>query len=427
MALSNTEMYAILNETYESMGYADPGTNFINDNTITQVGVSSPEFRGEFIDQIMLVLNQRFWRGIFTPGDNFARAFSVDLGTNGWGMLETFQQFLDAATPMWDASKTPADVAFDLVEPVSQKLSRKYYDSPLSGQFKNTINRKDTAKIFTADGMMEFFNNATAIMAASAEYFLMVEIMKEIKNAKDSNDFVLYDNEYHLSDKDSIDDFLATVRGVARDMELPSKIYNAESVLNSSVGSRTYILTNHVVDEYVNVKGRSSAFNLSLTDYGISTLYAPYENELFTDTLAIVLDRRAVILGIRTYMMTNFYVKNALYENFWMSVEGIKGHNRFFSAVVFVGTVSGHSTVIIHNAPADIELVKNTTDTGLHISKGTSIIARGVKNKYLLVNPSADCTLAFFKNGSLVSESTFADGEEEYVSLEYNYDYIVVI
>lgn len=427
MALSNTEMYAILNETYESMGYADPGTNFINDNTISQVGVSSPELRGEFIDQIMLVLNQRFWRGIFTPGDNFARAFSIDLGTNGWGMLETFQQFLDAATPMWDASKTPADVASDLVEPVSQKLSRKYYDSPLSAQFKNTINRKDTAKIFTADGMTEFFNNATAIMAASAEYFLMVEIMKEIKHAKDSNDFVLYDNEYHLSDKDSIDDFLATVRGVARDMELPSKIYNAESVLNSSVGSRTYILTNHVVDEYVNVKGRSSAFNLSLTDYGISTLYAPYENELFTDTLAIVLDRRAVILGIRTYMMTNFYVKNALYENFWMSVEGIKGHNRFFSAVVFVGTVSGHSTVIIHNATADIELVKNTTDNGSYISKNTSTIVRGIKNQYLLVNASADCKLAFFKNGSLVSESTFADGEEEYVSLEDNYDYIVIV
>ena len=427
MALSNTEMYAILNETYESMGYADPGTNFINDNTISQVGVSSPELRGEFIDQIMLVLNQRFWRGIFTPGDNFARAFSIDLGTNGWGMLETFQQFLDAATPMWDASKTPADVASDLVEPVSQKLSRKYYDSPLSAQFKNTINRKDTAKIFTADGMTEFFNNATAIMAASAEYFLMVEIMKEIKYAKDSNDFVIYDNEYHLSDKDSIDDFLATVRGVARDMELPSKIYNAESVLNSSVGSRTYILTNHVVDEYVNVKSRSSAFNLSLTDYGISTLYAPYENELFTDTLAIVLDRRAVILGIRTYMMTNFYVKNALYENFWMSVEGIKGHNRFFSAVVFVGTVSGHSTVIIHNATADIELVKNTTDNGSHISKGTSTIVRGIKNQYLLVNASADCKLAFFKNGSLVSESIIADGEEEYVSLEDNYDYIVVI
>lgn len=427
MALTNTEMYAILNETYESMGYADPGTNFINDKTISQVGVSSPELRGEFIDQIMLVLNQRFWRGIFTPGDNFARAFSIDLGTNGWGMLETFQQFLDAATPMWDSSKSPADVATDLVEPVSQKLSRKYYDSPLSAQFKNTINRKDTAKIFTADGMTEFFNNATAIMAASAEYFLMVEIMKEIKHAKDSNDFVIYDNEYHLSDKDSIDDFLATVRGVARDMELPSKIYNAESVLNSSVGSRTYILTNHVVDEYVNVKGRSSAFNLSLTDYGISTLYAPYENELFTDTLAIVLDRRAVILGIRTYMMTNFYVKNALYENFWMSVEGIKGHNRFFSAVVFVGTVSGHSTVIIHNATADIELVKNTTDNGSYISKNTSTIVRGIKNQYLLVNASADCKLALFKNGSLVSESTFADGEEEYVSLEDNYDYIVIV
>lgn len=424
--MTTTEMYEILNETYESMGYADPGTNFINDDTISKVGVSSPELRGGFIDQIMLVLNQRFWRGIFTPGDNFARAFSVDLGTNGWGMLETFQQFLDAATPMWDSSKNPSDVATDLVAPVAQKLSRKYYDSPLSAQFKNTINRKDTAKIFTADGMMEFIDNATAIMTASAEYFLMAEIMKEIKNAKDSNDFVIYDNEYHLSDKDSVDDFLATVRGVARDMELPSKIYNAESVLNSSVGSRTYILTNHVVDEYVNVKGRSSAFNLSLTDYDISTLYAPYENELFEDTLAIVLDRRAVIMGIRTYMMTNFYVKNALYENFWMSVEGIKGHNRFFSAVIFRGTVANHNTVIIRNASSDVQVLNDGENSGINIPKGTTIF-RGIKGKGLHVVASAEGYVYLYKNGQQVKTIHYVKGNAYNYTLEKNYDYIVIV
>lgn len=427
--MTNTEMYEILNETYESMGYADPGDNYITDETISKVGVSSPEFRSKFIDQLMLVINQRFWRGIFTPGDNFARAFSVDLGSNGWGMLETFQQFLDVATPMWDSSKSSTDIANDLVTPVSQKLSRKYYDSPLSGQFKNTINRRETAKIFTAEGMTEFIDNATAILSASAEYFLMTEIMKEIKNAKDSNDFVIYDNEFHLEDKDSIDDFLATVRGVARDMELPAKIYNAESVLNSSVGSRTYILTNHVVDEYVNVKGRSSAFNLNLTDYDVDTLYAPYENELFDEVLAIVLDRRAVIMGIRTYMMTNFYIKNTLYENFWLSVEGIKGHNRFFSAVVFVGTVANHNTVIIHNAPADVYVYNSGEEpsSGVYVSKGTSKILRGIKSKYLLVDISADGSILFYKNGNLVGETQLQNGDSDSYTLEDNYDYIVIV
>lgn len=427
--MTTTEMYAILNETYESMGYAEPGDNYITDQTISKVGVSSPEFRSKFIDQLMLVINQRFWRGIFTPGDNFARAFSVDLGSNGWGMLETFQQFLDVATPMWDSSKSSTDIANDLVTPVSQKLSRKYYDSPLSGQFKNTINRRETAKIFTAEGMTEFIDNATAILSASAEYFLMSEIMKEIKNAKDSNDFVIYDNEFHLEDKDTIDDFLATVRGVARDMELPAKIYNAESVLNSSVGSRTYILTNHVVDEYVNVKGRSSAFNLNLTDYDVDTLYAPYENELFDEVLAVVLDRRAVIMGIRTYMMTNFYIKNTLYENFWLSVEGIKGHNRFFSAVVFVGTVANHNTVIIHGAPADVYVYNNGEEpsSGVYVSKGTSKILRGIKNKYLLVDISADGAILFYKNGNLVRETQLQNGDSDSYALEDNYDYIVIV
>lgn len=427
--MNPTEIYALLNSIYEDMGYAQPGTNYINDETIESVGVTSPEFRSKFIDQLMLVLNQRFWRGVFTPGDNFARAFSVDLGSNGWGMLDTFQQFLDAATPMWDESKKPSDVATDLVTPVSQKISRKYYDSPLSAQFKNTIDRRNTAKIFTAEGMGEFISNATAILSASAEYFLMTEIMKEIKNAKDSLDFVIYDNIYHLSDKDSVDDFLATVRGVARDMELPSKIYNAESVLNSSVGSRTYILTNHVVNEYVNVKGLASAFNLSLADFNITTLFAPYENELFEDTLAVVLDRRAVIMGIRTYMLTNFYVKNALYENFWMSVDGIKGHNRFFSAVIFNGTIANHNTIIIHNASADVHIHNNDEQprSGIYISKETSVNVRGAKGKYLYVEASAEGYIYWFKNGNLVVETHFVDGDTDSYLLEDNYDYIVIV
>lgn len=426
--MTTEEMYSILNETYESMGYADPGTNFINDSTINQVGVSSPELRSQFIDQIMLVLNQRFWRGIFTPGDNFARAFSVDIGSNGWGMLETFQQFLDAATPMWDSSKNPSDVASDLVTPVSQKLSRKYYDSPLSAQFKNTINRRNTAKIFTADGMMEFINNATSILSASAEYFLMIEITKEIRNAKDSNDFVIYNNQYHLHDKESVDDFLAAVRGVARDMELPSTIYNAESVLNSSVGSKTYILTNHIVDEYVNVKGRSSAFNLSLTEYNIDTLYAPYENELFNDVLAVVLDRRAVIMGIRTYMLTNFYVKNALFENFWMSVEGIKGHNRFFSAVIFTGTIENYTTQIFNftGSPININVYGKESETmATHTSK---VLKLPIDSTIVIPSSfSTARTIVGFKGGIPVKFYQSTPNTTSTFTVDNSYDYILAI
>lgn len=349
MALTNTEMYQILNETYESMGMAETGANYITDETLPNIGVTSPELRGDFIDQLMLVLNQRFWRGIFTPSDNFARAFTVDLGSNGWGMLDTFQQFIDGSTPMWDNTKTPADIANDLVTPVSQKLSRKYYDTPMSIQFKNTINRRETAKIFTIEGMRQFIDNATAILASSAEVFLMNEIINEIKTAKENGDFVIYDKEFNLSDKDNINEFLACVRGVAKDMTIPSTLYNAESVLNNTTGSKTYIITNHIVNERINVLGRANSFNLSLSEYDIDTLYAPSENNLFDDILAIVLDRRAIIMGIRTYMMENFFVKNTLWENYWLSIEGIKGHNRFFSAVIFKGGVTKNSIFVYNN------------------------------------------------------------------------------
>lgn len=332
--MTEQEIYNTLNTIYEDMGYADKGSNFINADTITEIGVTSPNLRSEFIDQIMLVLNQRFWRGIFTPDDNFARAFSVDLGENGWGMLETFQHFLEASTPMWQEENSDT-VATDLVTPVSQKLSRKYYDSPLSAQFKNTIDRRNSAKIFTPEGMREFIDNATAILSASAEYFLMNEILNEIKNAIDSNDFTTYYRPLSTDSRAQILDTLSVIRGIAKDMTLPSKLYNAEGVLNSVIGSKVYIITNHLINERINVMGLAENYHVDLSDFNISTLFAPSEHPLFEDINFVILDRRAVIMGIRTYMLTNFYVKNTLWENFWMSVEGIKGHNRFFSAIAF--------------------------------------------------------------------------------------------
>lgn len=356
--MTDIEIYGILNTIYEDMGYADRGANFINEDTITEIGVTSPNLRSEFIDQIMLVLNQRFWRGIFTPDANFARAFSVDLGENGWGMLETFQHFLEASTPMWEEEDSNK-IATDLVTPVSQKLSRKYYDSPLSAQFKNTIDRRNSAKIFTAEGMREFIDNATAILSASAEYFLMSEILTEIKSGKDSGDFVEYNKEHSLLTREDILETLADIRGVAKDMTIPSKLYNAESVLNSTNNSRVYILTNHIVNERINVLGLAENYHLDLSEFNISTLFAPFENELFDDTIAVVLDRRAIIMGIRTYMLSNFYVKNTLWENFWMSVEGIKGHNRFFSAVVFKGGVKKVPVVITSDKGNILSFVVN--------------------------------------------------------------------
>ena len=53
--------------------------------------------------------------------------------------------------------------------------------------------------------------------------------------------------------------------------------------------------------------------------------------------LSVVLDRKALPVGIRTWVMRAFDVPNTLWINNWLSIEGVIGMNGFMTGVVFTG------------------------------------------------------------------------------------------
>ena len=351
MALSTQEILDTLNETYEALGWAQQGDNFITEENISTIGVTSPNMRNKFIEQLNICLQNRFWKALFSPDENDMRKFTVDIGKNGWGLLDTYQKFLAGAVPMWDDSKDSSDIATDLVTKVSQELQRKYYTDKMQIQFKQTVDRRETEKLFTMEAMSQFINNQLGVLTNSLEYWLMTEIIGVFRDGIIKGDFNSIDG-FSLADKDGVNNFVWQLRAIAKDMEMPSTLYNKDGTLISNKDAQTFIVTNHFVDERVKVYGNASNFNMGEADINIEKLFVPYEKfseavygdnntpNPLTYVLSIVLDRRAIMFGIRTYMMTHFRVANTLWENYWLSLEGIKGYNTFFNCVVFKGSIN---------------------------------------------------------------------------------------
>lgn len=340
MALTNEQILQILNETYESLGWAQSGANKITEENISKIGVLSPNMVNQFMEQLNVVLENRFWKSIFEANDNAMRSFAVDIGKNGWGILDTFQEFIAGSTPMWDESFTDTDRATDLVTPVAQKIKKKYHTSPMQIQFKNTINRRETDKVFTMAGAQTFINNVLGLMTASFEYWLLTEIATLLKDVVTNGEFV-EKTGYSLVDKDNIKKFVWHMRAMAKDMTFPTTLYNKDGVRVSTINSKVYFLTNHYIDERINVYGLADTFNEEKADVTIEKLYIPSDVSIGEDVLGVILDRRSILFGIRTYAMTHFRVSNTLWDNYWLSAEGMKSYNTFFNAVVMKGTVEG--------------------------------------------------------------------------------------
>ena len=89
------------------------------------------------------------------------------------------------------------------------------------------------------------------------------------------------------------------------------------------------------------IDGYSNSFNLSQYELEGRILYLPSGTELGSvngqKVLAVAFDRRAIILGIKRWKGTSFFIPNVDRVNHWLNVEGISGYNTVFNAVAFTG------------------------------------------------------------------------------------------
>ena len=296
----------------------------------------------KYIDGINLVLEQRTFRNIFNSDKNPIRKFFRDIGRYGFGIKDIMSEFIDGVVPMWDESNTDEEVLKDLVSYAEDKLLKKYHEDKMEKQFKASIDEREYSKMFTDYGLPRFIDSKIANLPASAEYWLLGQVTELIKTMVDNGDIVV-DSGYELQTVQGIKNTVEKVRSIVEGVQMPTNLYNKEGIVTLCDKEDVFIFTTPDILERVRVQDLAGAYNLDLANLPGNLVLLPNGTDMGTnaedskDALFVIMDRRALVLGIRTWRMTNFLVPNTLKHNNWLSVEGLKSYNTFMSAVAICG------------------------------------------------------------------------------------------
>lgn len=331
----------LLNEVRVKEGFQDDPE--ITADNLEQFGVLPPNVMNKYINGLNLILEQRYFTAVFTSDKNPWRKFLMDLGKAGFGVKDMFVELVEGQVPMWDASYTDAQVVEDLVSYVVDKVKVKYHEQSVQNQFKATIDEREYSKMFTAAGLPRFIDAKIINLNASAELWLQNEIIGLIKEMVDKGDVVVKSG-YDMTTVDGIKKVVEDIRAITTGATMPSDKYNPEGVMTLANGKEDlFLITTPEIMERVNVQDLASAFNVNFANLPSNVVFAPNGTSLGTDpesgkdALFILIDRRALVVGIRTWRMTTNYIPNKLQWKNWLSIEGLKSYNTFFTAVAFCG------------------------------------------------------------------------------------------
>lgn len=338
-----------LNATRERLHLEESMPEITADN-IADIGVLPADQLNTFMGMFNLVLQERYFRVMFDAKDNPFRAFMIDMREDGFGIRDVMQNIIDGQTPMWNESD--ANIATDLVAYAGDNFEQKYHTKKFERQFKTSINRREYKKVFTAYGIVQYMQNKIANLNSSAEYWLMTTVLDEIKSHAEASKFVMV-NGLNLNTAQGIKDGIEKVKTVMTGALQPTRAYNKDGILTKAQDSSfLYLITTPEKLERITTQVLAGTFNMPLLDLSkYKVLLAPVGYDLGTvtvddgggeshteDVQFIVIDRLAFPVGIKTWEMRTFPVPNTLWDNNWLSIEGIIGIDTFMTGVAFTGS-----------------------------------------------------------------------------------------
>lgn len=341
-------MEKITQKTFDMLNEAIKLSGLEGLDTITQENITKllqlPDTQLQtIINNLYLVSEQRGFQNLWSSEDNPFREFLFDMKNNGWTIQDYMIDILEGMTPYWDESYTDSQVAEGLVKDYEQKFETSFHMTPFSKQFATTINEKDYSKYFYPYSLQSFIDMKINNLPSSAEIYLEKQILiDEVKQMITDNDVIVKDS-YDPNSDIGIKHMIEDMKTVYKSFKQPTNMYNKRGVI-SITPSEDMIFTfmKPSTMERLKVYVNSAAYNLDEVMLKGRVIFIPEDMTLGTDTsgneiLAMILDRRALVVGLRTWKMRDFEIPNKLRRNYFLSIEGIRGHNDFINAVAFKG------------------------------------------------------------------------------------------
>ena len=354
MATTLREGAEIINESLRTLGY-DFQIDLTDNNTITDglntIGAYPPSQKNIIMEQMNLILQQRNYGVMFDSSKNKFREFLVDMSPNGFGIEDVFHEIIEGTKTLWDGSATAEEIAKDLVSYKKNQVDKFFHTESNSKKFDTTIDERNYEKVFTPYGVTRYIDTRLANLSWSAEFWFMNRVIDIIKSMISNNDIEV--SAHHtINNKDGVNDMVETIKSLLAGFSTPTNLYNKgvydkdlgtyRKVVNMTVNeSDKFIITTPEYMARLKVQGYSNAFNLSQYELEGRIMYVPAGTELGEiggeKVLAVVLDRRAIVVGIRRWLATTFFVPNTGWINHFLNVEILEGYNTIFNAVAITG------------------------------------------------------------------------------------------
>lgn len=345
--LSTEQVIELYNQAIEDVGFAQGMTVETYKQVLNSLSTLTNEQINVIIHNMFLIAEQRQYQNIWSREKNPLKDFLFDMRqVGGWTIQDYMLNLLDGITPYWDNDNN-TEVIEGLVSDYEQKISTKYHMQPYSKQFATTIDEKDYGKYFYPYAFDRFVNAKIANLGNSAEVWLLKDVMIDIIKEMITNNDIVTNTGHNPNNDIGVKHILENIKTVYSGINQPTSLYNKDGVVSiTPEETPVYLICKPSFLERIKTYTYSGAYNLGELILPDRIILLPEDTNLGQmnneDVLSVVVDKRALVIGLRTWRITDFFIANKLKRNYFLSVEGVRGYNTFINAVAFTGEQLGN-------------------------------------------------------------------------------------
>lgn len=351
MPLTPTEIYGILNEKMDYLGYGPGNTpSAIDDSTIENVAALPDSQLSVLFHEINIALVDRWFSNGLNPSSKGLFRFIIrNEGAHGFTITDRFINLIEA-TPY---PQTNADIAADLVGRADNPIEvHKYTDKYKPGRYKGTIDAQAFRKFLTPGGLEQYSAWIETNLFQSAEYGMMKRVAEMMKAAVEG-DHVVLSAGVDMNTENGLCEVVENMMTCVDAYRQPTALYNkGERLMSTPDEADVVIVTTPSRWNRVRARLYSDRYHLDQlyisgrvieapegTDLGTVTIDEGLETEHTEEVEFLVTDARGFCLEITTMTVKDFDVANMNYLNAFLHVEGVEGSvPTFCNCVAFTGS-----------------------------------------------------------------------------------------
>ena len=357
MAVTIQQATGWLNDSLVSLGYNNyqiPTPDGTNDAEVEAaykaIGALAPTAVSAIMSQVVAILVFRNYGIMFYASKNPIRKFIRNDINFGGGEESIYHEILSPIEGIWAAdvysgTKSAADVAAQLVDFYQGNVQKKFHTEKYNIDLAQSLSEYEVKQVFTPEGFARFVDVKMANLQWSAEIQLLAQGIAAVKAMVD-DEKIVFAKGFNPNTKNGVTSLVEQLRVVTDGMQTPSDVFNYSNVLSKSDEEDLYLFCTPEFINRLQTRGYANAFNVEYYREKNRLVILPYGTNLGVDddsdpVLAVLIDRRALVMSIMYWAVKPFIVSNTDYTNYFLKIKLLRGYNEFFNAVAFSGTAIG--------------------------------------------------------------------------------------